>query len=600
MQRIIDPIAYEDARLVALRDLRLLDTPASESFDRITRMASQLFGLPCAAVSLTDHDRQWFKSRVGIDESSMTREGAPCAQVTDTADIVVLTDLAKDPVYRDSPLAQSGARFYAGAPLITREGFALGALCVVGSEPREISEAEIAALRDLAAMVMAQVELQHAFGRVDPISGFPNRTQFVEDLEDLARDRPKGERRLAVFVDLAAPEELSHAARVMGPTYLDELVREAAPVIRTMIGPNHAGYLIGASQFAFLASPGVNEDGYVAFLSSSLSSVRKEAISRFVTTVSIGVAPFDLGVTSPSDVLRMAHCAAQDARTADTKVSVYSSAQDTLHRRRFTLINEFGMALTTGAQLRLVFQPRIALPSGVCVGAEALLRWHHPTLGAVSPGEFIPLIERTTLAKPMTAWVLDAALTQLAAWHRAKLSLVLSVNVSAGNLREPDFAERAIACLLSHGVPAESLELEVTESAVMEDAGRALEQLRQLSAAGIRLAIDDFGTGYSSLSYLQQLPADVVKIDRSFVADCATDPRKRGLVSAMVSLSHELDYRVVAEGIESREVADLLAGMGCDEAQGYLYGRPMLPSDFALWLDGAVAMPEAGASSGSV
>lgn len=369
MQHIVSPIENEAARLNALRELRLLDTSPSESFDRITRMASQFFGLPCAAVSLTDHDRQWFKSRVGIDQCAMTREGAPCAQVTSTADVLILTDLAKSPIYRDSPLAQSGARFYAGAPLITREGFALGALCVVGFEPRDISEAEVAALRDLAAMVMAQVELQHAFGRVDPISGFPNRTQFIEDLEDLARDRPKGERRLAVFVDLAAPEELSHAARVMGPTYLDELVREAAPIIKTMIGPNHEGYLIGASQFAFLASPGVNEEGYVAFLSSSLSSVRKKAISRFVTTVSIGVAPFDLGVTAPSDVLRMAHCAAQDARTADSKVSVYSSVQDTLHSRRFTLINEFGMALTSGAQLRLVFQPRVALPSA-CVWVQ--------------------------------------------------------------------------------------------------------------------------------------------------------------------------------------------------------------------------------------
>ncbi|MBX9934880.1 MAG: sensor domain-containing phosphodiesterase [Methylobacterium sp.] len=573
----------EAVRLAALQELRLLDTPSSESFDRITRMASQLFGLPSAAVSLTDRDRQWFKSRVGIDVTSMPREGAPCAEVTATRDVLVLSDIAQDPVYRDTPLAQSGARFYAGAPLLTHNGLAIGSLCIAGSEPRQFSTAEAAMLRDMAAMVMAQVELQHAYGRIDPLSGFPNRTQFVEDLNDLVLTEPMGSQRLVVFVDLASPEELSHAARVIGASFLDELVREASQILRSALGPARTAYMIGTSQIAFLARRDVAEDAYIGLVASMLGAIRSNASSRFVTTVAIGVVPFKLGQTDPGDVLRLAHCAAQDARLMDTKVSLYSPEQDALHRRRFDLLNGFGQALEEASQLSLVFQPRVALNTGLCLGAEALLRWTHPELGSVSPGEFIPLIERMSLAKPTTTWVLDTALTQLAAWLSHGMDLILSVNVSAGNLNEADLVDRIMGLLARHGIPPYRLELEVTESAVMEDAGHALEQLQRLSAAGIRLAIDDFGTGYSSLSYLQALPFDVVKIDRSFVAGCAEDARQRSLVATMITLSHDLGYRVVAEGIETQETADLILGMGCDESQGYFFGRPMKAEEFEFW-----------------
>ncbi|MCJ2084663.1 sensor domain-containing phosphodiesterase [Methylobacterium sp. E-005] len=584
MSSSFDEAAKREAvRLATLQDLRLLDTPASESFDRITRIASQVFDLPGAAISLTDSDRQWFKSTVGIDVASMPREGAPCAEVTDTRDVLVLPDIDKDLDYRDTPLAQAGARFYAGAPLLTHDGLAIGALCVTGSEPRQFSDAETAMLKDLAAMVMAQVELQHAYGRIDPLSGFPNRTQFVEDMFDLAKTEAPGARRLVVFVDLASPSEINDVSRVMGSSFLDEIVRDAAQILRTVLGPARTAYMVGASQIVFLAPPDAEEKTYLGLLGTTLSAIRKDASSRFVTTVSIGVASLEYGRTDPNDVLRLAHCAAQDARLIEAKVSFYSSEQDALHRRRFEILNAFGQALDESDQLRLVFQPRVDLATGACLGAEALLRWIHPVLGSVSPGEFIPLVERTTLAKPTTSWVMNAALTQLAAWLAQGVSLILSVNISAANLSEPDFVERVAGLLAQYGVPPQSLELEVTESAVMEDAEHALTQLRKFSTIGVRLAIDDFGTGYSSLSYLQALPVDVVKIDRSFIASCARDARQRHLVETMITLSHDLGYRVVAEGIETRETADLICDMGCDESQGYLFGRPMPVAEFDAW-----------------
>jgi EAL domain-containing protein (putative c-di-GMP-specific phosphodiesterase class I)/GGDEF domain-containing protein len=575
----------EEARLDALHKLNLLDTPPSESFDRITRMASQIFGLPISAVSLTDRDRQWFKSRVGVDHTSIPRDKAPCARVAERAEVIVIPDLLADDGYRDSVLAGKGVRFYAGAPLVTADGFGLGALCVLGTEPRTASVAEMAALTDLAQMVMSQIELQHAFGRVDPLSGLPNRTQFLDDLEDLGREA-SGVPRLAILIDLARAEQLDSGVRVMGSSYIDDMVQDATRMLRAMLVPRRILYHVAATQFAFLATSGIAEDECLADLKSLLAKIEAASNVRLITSATIGVAPFVTGRTPPRDVLRTMQNAALDARSTQTAISIYSLTEDRAHRRRFTLLNDFASALAEPDQLRLVFQPRIDLTTRSVIGAEALLRWSHPALGDVSPGEFIPIVEQTSLARATTAWVLDTALAQLGAWAAAGMGLQLSVNVSATNLAENDFAQGVQLYLLKHRVSPAMLELEVTESAMMDSSTQAMDQLVALEKAGVRLAIDDFGTGYSSLAYLQRLPAQVVKIDQSFVREMANGEREQTLVRSMISLSHDLGYRVVAEGIETAEAADMLADMECDEGQGYIFARPMEVTEFERWVVG--------------
>jgi EAL domain-containing protein (putative c-di-GMP-specific phosphodiesterase class I)/GGDEF domain-containing protein len=577
------PFSHEAARLAALQQLDLLDTGTSEAFDRITRMAAQIFGLPIAAVSLTDQDRQWFKSRVGVAHQSIPRQGAPCSQVAETTRLLVIPDLLADPDYRDCHLARSGIRFYAGAPLTTHDGFGLGAMCVLGAEPREALASELAALGDLAAMTMAQVELQHAFGRTDPLSGMPNRVQFAEDMKDLVGDRPCHEPRLAVLIEIASPEEHSSAVRVMGASYFDTLVANMARTVRAAIGPTAKAYHVTATQFAFLAEPGSLAAAYLPRLEAKLDLAHHSVGTRYVTTPAAGLVPFELGRVEPQDVLRMAHGAAQEARKSAVTCSIYSADQDRLHARRFELINDFAAALEAPDQLRLVFQPRVDLATGACQGAEVLLRWRHPTLGEVSPGEFMPLVEQTSMARAATAWVLEAALHQLSRWRSAGHTIQLSVNISAANLQEADFATRLTEALTWHALPAACLELELTESAVMQDAGKALAMLEAIAGAGIRLAIDDFGTGYSSLAYLQRLPAHVVKVDQSFVRGLAGDVSKQSLVATMTALSHDLGYRVVAEGVETEEVLRAVTAAGCDEAQGFLFGRPMPAGDFLDW-----------------
>ncbi|QJE00345.1 GGDEF and EAL domain-containing protein [Massilia forsythiae] len=581
-------LAHKEAnRLDTLRRLNILDTPPTEAFDRITRMAAQMFNLPIAAVSLTDSNRQWFKSRVGVEHDSIPRMKAPCGQVADDGMLLVINDLQQDDCYRDSLLAESGIRFYAGAPLVTHDGYCLGAMCVLGTFPREISPAEGAVLRDLAAMVMAQIELQHALGRVDPLSGLPNRNQFIDDFKDMSADCVHGEARLAALINLASPEQLSNALRAMGPAYLDEIVGEAVRLMAQTFGVHSIVYHVTPTEFAFIAPQGTDPAAFRATLESWLQRRAASTTSRFVTTARIGVAPFEVGVTTHTDLLRNLHSAVQHSLDQDCEVSTFSQEQDVLYRRRFLLINEFGAALDVpedgASQLRLVFQPKVDLASGACIGAEALLRWTHPGFGEVSPGEFIPIVERTSMLRATTSWVLEAAMRQLAQWRLEGVELELAVNVSAVNLMEPDFCERVVDGLRRHALPPSCLELEITESTLMQNPKLAEATLASLNAAGIRLAIDDFGTGYSSLAYLQSLPVQVVKIDQSFVRGIEQDERKRSLVSAMIKLSHDLGHRVVAEGVETEGVAQVLRQADCDEAQGYLFARPLAPEAFAQW-----------------
>jgi EAL domain-containing protein (putative c-di-GMP-specific phosphodiesterase class I)/GGDEF domain-containing protein len=576
----------EDARLHALKQLRLLDTPPAESFDRITRMASQLFGLPIAAISLTDSDRQWFKSRVGVEHWEIPREQAPCAEVADTTSALVIPDLLDHPCYRSSLLAQSGIRFYAGAPLTTREGFCLGAMCVLGTEPRQVSEQEQAALVDLAAMVMAQVELQHAFGRVEAVTGLPNRNQLLEDLDDQVFEAGEQSRYLAL-VEVIDALKMADTVRVLGVGVVEDLMREATRALSINLGTSIPIYHVGATQFAWIIRSSHGDSRLerdLHDLTVQLQTHLSSAPVRISLNPVIGMAPIGVGQNLGEGAIRMAHNAAQEARLTGRPVSTYSMAADDHHRRRFRLLSDMRSTLISGHELSLVYQPRIDLGTGSCIGAEALLRWQHPELGAVSPGEFIPLVEQTDMAGPLTAWVIAAAIRQIVAWRALAIDLAVSVNVSVANLDQAHFATDLIERLQMAGINPGSFEIEVTESALIKNRTHVEAQLRAIRSAGIRVAIDDFGTGYSSLSYLRHLPADIVKIDQSFVRDLADDPKEQTLVRHLIEMSQSLGFRVVAEGVENKEAYDILKTWQCEEAQGYWMSRPLTPSALQSWL----------------
>jgi len=285
-------------------------------------------------------------------------------------------------------------------------------------------------------------------------------------------------------------------------------------------------------------------------------------------------------------VLQRADVAMYAAKKHYTGVHLYQDELDGYSPRRLALASGLRAAIEQG-QLSLRYQPQARVLDGEILGVEALVRWEHPTYGTVPPDDFISIAEQTGQIRELTAFVLDAALSDCAAWLAQGRVLCVSVNLSVRNLMEPDLVPAVRTLLRRHGVPANQLTLEITESHLMSDPARTAEVLHGLSSLGLRLSVDDFGTGYSSLAYLKQLPVTEVKVDKSFVSNLADDAEDAAIVEAIITLAHTLRLDVVAEGVEDQATWDRLRELGCDQLQGYHLARPMREQELTGWLGAA-------------
>jgi EAL domain-containing protein (putative c-di-GMP-specific phosphodiesterase class I) len=317
---------------------------------------------------------------------------------------------------------------------------------------------------------------------------------------------------------------------------------------------------------------------------------------------SIGGALVPLHASDVETVIQRADVAMYVAKTANTDFEVYDASHDEYDPSRLTLIGELRRALES-KEIVLYFQPKAALRGGEVRGAEALVRWRHPDRGLLGPDEFIPLAQHTGLIRPLTLFVIDAALEQCSRWSRDGFELRVAVNLAMRNLLDLSFPDDVAALLARWGVPPERLELEITESTIMGDPFRARQVLQRLDSMGVRLSIDDFGTGYSSLGYLKRLPVSEIKIDKSFVLNMTNDENDAVIVRSTIDLGRNLGLEVVAEGVENAEAWRNLELYGCDIAQGYYLSRPVPADELTAWLKetgGLVHEPQilaAGASA---
>jgi EAL domain-containing protein (putative c-di-GMP-specific phosphodiesterase class I) len=263
-------------------------------------------------------------------------------------------------------------------------------------------------------------------------------------------------------------------------------------------------------------------------------------------------------------------------------VAFYEAISDENTPRRLTLGSDLRAAIAEG-QLSLVFQPQVRLSDGLMLGAEALVRWRHPTLGQIMPDEFISLAERTGAINDLTERVLADALDQAKIWRDAGREWNVAVNIATRNLLENDFVGIVERLLQAKGVDPSALILEITETSMMSDTSKTVDVLEGLAALGITLSVDDFGTGYSSLSYLQQLPVKEVKIDKMFVSRMVSDPGADAIVRSVLDLARNLNLKTVAEGVEDAETLEQLRGLGCDIAQGYFLSRPVTANELEDW-----------------
>jgi diguanylate cyclase (GGDEF)-like protein len=411
----------------------------------------------------------------------------------------------------------------------------------------------------------------------DTLTTLPNRDGLRERLMAL----PQGGACSIVMLDVQRFRDVNAS---VGHQVGDQLLKMLAARLGQLTGGNLPCARVGADQFVLACALHDSELMHrVLVLSEELRSGVQLGELRLSIDIRAGISEWRAPRASVDDLLRQADVALLQAKEQGTVAVVYQETHDAEHRRRVLVVAELRQALT-GRGLSLHYQPLVNMTDRAVVGFEALLRWSHPTLGNISPAEFIPLAERASVLPDLSRWVLNTAIAQLGEWQRAGIDAEIAVNLSAADFADGELAARVLALLREHAAPATRLLLEVTESAIMREPQLAAQVMQQLRSAGVRFAIDDFGTGHSSLAQLHALPVDELKIDRAFVMNLERSSSNIAIVRTTIELGHGLGLKVVAEGIETPEVWATLLRLGCDLAQGYFISRPMAAEAVPAWL----------------
>jgi diguanylate cyclase (GGDEF)-like protein len=410
----------------------------------------------------------------------------------------------------------------------------------------------------------------------DELTGVANRTHFGKQLDEaLATDGAKSPKLAVFFIDLERFKEVNDA---LGHDCGNELLATVASRLAEVTGPDQPVARLGGDEFGVLGN-GLDEDGALALadrLRAAIAIPCEIAGLSLEVQGSIGIALAPDHGTTRDELLRRADIAMYAAKRLGAP-QVFSPGLDDNSPLRLAMTGELRRAIEVG-EVVVQYQPQVDLRDGVVRGAEALVRWRHPTRGFLGPEAFLSAAEQSGLMRSLTRRVLEESFAQLRAWRSTGLELDLAINVSARDLADARFPDEVARAVADHGIDPSWLELEVTESLLLSDRVRTSRLLNRLVEQGVRIAIDDFGVGYSSLGQLKDLSANVLKIDRSFVSNMEVDRRDEAIVSSTIELAHRLGLQVVAEGIETPSHLQRLRGAGCDFGQGHLLGRP-LPGD---------------------
>jgi diguanylate cyclase (GGDEF)-like protein len=417
----------------------------------------------------------------------------------------------------------------------------------------------------------------------DQLTGLPNRRVFSRRIGELT-DAKGGSFGAVALIDLDRFKDVNDS---LGHPNGDELLVRIGRRLTEAVRPGDTVARLGGDEFGIVLTRVVSEAEAITALERLLRVIGEplELAGLPITPeASVGFAVCPDDGDDADRLLQHADVAVHLAKVGRTGIVRYTPEQDDYDSDRLALVGELRHALASD-ELVLYYQPQLALGDDDVHAVEALIRWNHPRRGLLMPDAFLPVAEQTGLIDPLTDWVVEQALRQIVAWSEAGTDLSVAVNVSARNLPHPSFADRVLAALAIHDVPAASMTVEITETALLTDVTRARDNLVRLASAGVPVSVDDFGRGQTSLGYLSQLPLHELKIDRSFVTDLLADDAHAAIVRSVVDLSHNLGYVVVAEGVEDDETLERLREMGCDNVQGYCIARPMPAAAILHWVE---------------
>jgi diguanylate cyclase (GGDEF)-like protein/PAS domain S-box-containing protein len=588
LNRVYAVLSQINALIVRARD-------REELFREACRIAVEVGAFRMAWIGVIDPQTldgkvvAWYGGEEGwVDNIKLTaRDGMPesewpACQALLQSQPVICNDIATDlsvPSLRDQLLAR-GHKSLACFPL-TVAGRPEGVIVLFAGESGVFDDEETQLLLELAgdiAFAIDHIDKQERLDYLayyDVLTGLANRTLFLERVAQYMRSAASGGRKLALYaIDL---ERFKNINDSLGRPAGDALLRQVAEWLTRNFGDANLVARVGADHFAVVL-PEVRHDGDVArIVENAMENFMghpfrlNEAVFRIAAKVGIALFPDD-GANADT-LFRNTEAALKNAKTSGDRYLFYTQKMTATVAGRLTLENQLRQALDEGAFV-LHYEPKVNLASGELTGAEALIRWNDRRTGLVPPGRFIPILEETGLIYDVGRWALRKAIEDSLRWRRAGLAAVLiSVNVSPLQLRHRGFIADIEAAIGIDAHAAAALELEITESVIMEDVKHSIAILQAIRALGVRIAIDDFGTGFSSLSYLSKLPLDTLKIDRSFVIDMTGAPEGLALVSTIISLAHSLRLKVVAEGVETEEQSRLLRLLSCDEMQGHLFSK---------------------------
>jgi predicted signal transduction protein with EAL and GGDEF domain len=576
--------ADEPQRMAELRGFGILDTEPDEDYDRLVQLATALCGVPMGALTLVDGGRQWYKSRVGLPVAQIPRDKSFCAHAILEPDRVLeITDVDRLGWADPQPWGPQGPllRFYAGVPLRTRDGSAIGTLCVMDQVPRRLTESQRDGLVKLAKAVGSLLHLRRQLRiatETDRLTGLPNWFHFEHEF-----DHSKPGCGMVCFVRLKTINQINSAH---GFRVADALIKQTADRLRVF---GDRGAFIGRIKRGLFilffpeAKPGDFAHKVAPELASSLGQPYEVNNLSMVCPVNLGFAAFPDDGKTLDEVVNAADTALQVAIEREQSMAFFDRTVDNVLSMHYRLEPQLRRALEKDEFVNY-YQPKVEIATGRIVGVEALVRWMDPARGLVPPGEFVPALETTGLIGDVAQKIMERAIADWSAWRDAGLSAPrIAVNVASAQLRNEDFVpalKRALQAL--EGDPS-AISIEITESILISNMERAIEVLQQVRALGVPVAIDDFGTGYSSLAYIVTLPIDELKIDRAFVKKITADPAYEGIVRTCVSLARGLNLKVVAEGVETEAQATKLRALECDQAQGFFYSPPV-PADQLLRL----------------
>ncbi|CAM8665021.1 COG5001 Predicted signal transduction protein containing a membrane domain, an EAL and a GGDEF domain [Comamonadaceae bacterium] len=420
----------------------------------------------------------------------------------------------------------------------------------------------------------------------DALTGLPNR-QLLEDRLEVAMaqaDRAKTKVSL-LFLDL---DNFKRINDTLGHAIGDSLLQEVAQRLRTCVRESDTISRQGGDEFVVLLNALKDKDAALPVIAKLLDRLDEPFYTdghELATSASIGVTVYPDDGQDFDTLRKKADMAMYRAKEAGRNTYRYfNEAMNAEAKEHLHLRNGLRRALERN-ELVLHYQPQIDLPTGRIFGAEALIRWNHPDLGMVSPARFIPVAEDSGLIVPIGDWVMSEACRQAMSWYRQGLpALLMAVNVSVAQFNRGNLEEALVKVLLESGMNPQNLELELTESLLIQNVDHVLAALKRLKGLGVQLAIDDFGTGYSSLSYLKRFDIDKLKIDQSFVRDLVADPEDTAIVNAIIQMAKSMGLKTIAEGVETPDIVKLLQRFGCDEAQGFFFARPMPADAFASFV----------------